>query len=172
MTITITSAELTEILQNLYEWQHGPLSAESLALIAGSTSYGQVQRAFADKTVPDGLPTDVTQETMIFRPDTNVELLYAYYTSLVLNTPGNDFNYARFYIYDRDPFLNTITTLAAYDTNVASGGIIQTHPWLIPMGGLPPVIVEAGHVITFEIAKNGLGVGVGVGKLELYYRQV
>lgn len=167
MALSITATEMTTMLQNLYEWQHGPLDAGSMNLIAGSTSYGQVQRAFADKTVADGLPTDITAETIVFRPDTNIQILYAYYTTLALNTVASDFDYANFFIYHRG---GGITTLSSWKTKVANGSINIATPYYIGMNLSDTV--PAGNVVTFEIGKAGLGVGVGVGRLEIYYRQV
>lgn len=38
--------------------------------------------------------------------------------------------------------------------------------------GFTNTAVPAGKPITFEITKGGLGVGVGVGRLEIFYKQV
>lgn len=167
MAIITSPAEVQSMLLDLYEWQHGPLDVSSQNLIAGSTAYGQIQQAWADKTVADGLPTDITAETVVFRPDTNIQILYAYYTALTLNTPASDTNYAEFFVYHRGA---GITTLAAWQTDIANGPIVAATPYLIQMNVSDTV--PAGHVVTFEIGKSGLGAGVGVGRLEIYYRQV
>jgi hypothetical protein len=166
MGILTSSADVLGILYELYGAQHGPLDAADINLIAAGNGYGLVQSKFADKTAADGLPTDVTPETFIFRPDTNIDILYAYYTTLALNTAASDADYANFFIYYYD---GGAQVLADWRTNVAHGGITTYVPYYI---GMTSTAVPAGKPITFEITKGGLGVGVGVGRLEIFYKQV
>lgn len=166
MGILTDGSDVLGILYELYSAQHGPLDAADLNLISSGNSFGLIQSKFADKSTADGLPTDATAETFIFRPATNIEILYAYYTTLALNTAASDADYADFLIYYYD---GGQQPLADWKTTVANGGITTYVPYYI---GFTNTAVPAGKPITFEITKGGLGVGVGVGRLEIFYKQV
>jgi hypothetical protein len=118
------------------------------------------------------LLSEIQEHTML-RHDKTIRVTGGCFVCYETGTTANNGDYATFQLAWRHGTTGVQTIITNHATVVANGNIVQWRPYVFSLTAPSSSwVVPAGSTVTFSLTKQGLGVIVGKGLIQITYELV